>query len=116
LILDAIKAESHLGYRLLGVFNTNPSGERNAIRKEAHPRGTDREREMSNKEEERRAELIAQAQDLGYRVLRDHAYGDILWRPGRPINPHTHSNANLDELAEMIEGIKSGREQGTAEG
>jgi hypothetical protein len=58
-------------------------------------------------------ELIAEAEKRGFRVMRDTAWGYILWRIDTPINPHTDSNATLADLREMLEGIDWAREHGT---
>jgi hypothetical protein len=64
-------------------------------------------------DEEELAELTKHADKLGFRVIHDHTWGYILWRPGSQINPGTDSNADLNELREMIAGIEWGREHGT---
>jgi hypothetical protein len=61
------------------------------------------------------AELTKRAEGYGLRVIHDHTWGYVLGRlDGSPTNPHTHSNATLDDLREMLDGIKWGREHGTA--
>jgi hypothetical protein len=70
--------------------------------------------EMSADEEQELAELTKRAEEDGFRVIRDHTWGLVLWRIGKPTtNPHTHSNANLADLREMIEAIEWGIEHGT---
>jgi hypothetical protein len=67
-------------------------------------------------DDEERADLITRAEKLGYHVIQDHTWGDVLWRHGEATtNPATHSNATLDDLREMLDGIEWGREHGTAE-
>lgn len=60
--------------------------------------------------EEQLAELTTQAKGQGFRVVHDPTWGYVLWRIGKPTtNPHTHSNADLAELREMLDGIEWGR-------
>jgi hypothetical protein len=70
---------------------------------------------MADGHEERLAELTARAERMGFRVIHDHTWGYVPWRNDKPTtNPHTRSNADLDELSEMLDGIRWGRAHGTA--
>ncbi len=63
-------------------------------------------------------ELTKRAEELGFRVIHDDSWGYVLWRNDhydRVVNPHTHSNKDLDDLREIIAGIEWGREHGTAQ-
>jgi hypothetical protein len=53
-------------------------------------------------------ELTARAEALGYKVVKDRTWGYVLVREGNRANPGTHSNANLEDLREMIDGIEWG--------
>ena len=65
---------------------------------------------------EQLAELTARADKLGFRVIHDQTWGYVLGHLDRtPTNPATHSNTDLNELREMLDGIEWGRAQGTAE-
>jgi len=69
---------------------------------------------MSDHDEEL-GELTDRAEKLGFRVIIDHKWGYVLWRTDRPSsNPHTHSNWDLDELREMLDGIEWGRHRTAA--
>lgn len=69
---------------------------------------------MSDEEEELLG-LTARAKPLGYDIIDDHTWGYILVRSNKPANPATHSNVNLDDVREMLDGIEWGRKLGTAE-
>ena len=65
--------------------------------------------------EEQLAELNADAEKLGYQIIPDHTWSYVLARIDGTTNPATHSAVDLDDLREMLDGIKWGREHRTAE-
>ena len=67
-------------------------------------------------DEEELADLTSRAEKLGFEIFCDQRWGYILRRIGRETtNPATHSNADLDDLREMLDGIEWSRERGTAD-
>ena len=67
-------------------------------------------------EEDLLADLTSRAERLGFEIFCDDRWGYILRRIGRePTNPASHSDADLVDLREMLDGIEWGRERGTTE-
>jgi hypothetical protein len=66
-------------------------------------------------EEDVLADLTSRAEGVGFEIFCDARWGYILRRIGRETaNPATLSNADLEDLSEMLSGIEWGREHGTA--
>jgi|GEM_PF-5554777 len=67
-------------------------------------------------DEEELAGLTWRAEKLGFEIFCDHRWGYILRRIGRETtNPATHSNADLEDLREVLDGIECCREHVTAD-
>ena len=66
-------------------------------------------------DEEELFDLTARAEKLGFEIFCDRTCGYVLRRVGRETtNPTTHSNADLEDLREMLDRIEWGRQIGTA--
>jgi hypothetical protein len=61
------------------------------------------------------AYLTARAEELGFEIFYDASWGFILRRIGpEATNPATHSNVEVNDLGEMLDGIEWGRRHSAA--